>query len=72
MKTVAREVMKKDVRVFALYVGARDFRVRSTDISNLDPSSEDEIESGWGGLTGFSSDIGNTVAQATNASGAVE
>jgi hypothetical protein len=34
------------------------------DISNLDPSSDDAAEAGWGGLTEFSGHVGNLVARA--------
>jgi hypothetical protein len=33
------------------------------DITKLDPGSDDEAESGWGGLTGFSGRVGNIVAR---------
>jgi len=34
------------------------------DISELDPSSDDAAEAGWGGLTEFSGHVGNLVARA--------
>ncbi|MBM4087431.1 MAG: ATP-binding protein, partial [Planctomycetes bacterium] len=34
------------------------------DISQLDPSSDDAAEAGWGGLTEFSGHVGNLVARA--------
>jgi hypothetical protein len=43
-----------------------DDRVRSRDISTLDPEAEDEGEAGWGGLTGFSSNFGDAVRIAVN------
>ena len=43
-----------------------DGRVHSTDISSLDPGSEDERVAGWGGLTGFSSRLGDAVRRAVN------
>ena len=66
MRNVATAALKKEIRVFALTVDPKSFGVRSSDISQLDPSSENEAESGWGGLTSFSSDIGNAVAAAVN------
>jgi AAA domain, putative AbiEii toxin, Type IV TA system len=45
-----------------------DGKVRSVDISNLDPDSEDERVSGWGGLTEFSSRFGDAVREAVNES----
>ena len=44
----------------------REGKVHSKDISNLDPEAEDEGESGWGGLTGFSSRFGDAVRTAAN------
>lgn len=52
----AQSILAKEYRVFALDFDP-DNLVRSKDISGLDPASEDEQESGWGGLTGFSSQI---------------
>ena len=66
MKRVASVAVTKEVRVFALSVDEADFRVKSTDISNLDASSSDDTESGWGGLTSFSTNIGQAVAKSVN------
>jgi ABC-type transport system involved in cytochrome c biogenesis ATPase subunit len=38
--------------------------VQSKDISSLDPGSDDDDVSGWGGLAGFSSQFGEAVRQA--------
>lgn len=65
---VAKAALGKEVRVFSLNVSPEDFTVRSQDISQLDPASADEVESGWGGLTAFSDRIGNAVARAVNES----
>lgn len=43
-----------------------DGKVHSTDISSLDPGSDDERVAGWGGLTGFSSRFGDAVRRAVN------
>jgi hypothetical protein len=50
--------LQKELNVY--YFG-RDGEVR--DISNLDPGSDSTAESGWGGLTEFSSHIGDIVAK---------
>lgn len=39
------------------------------DISSLDPGSDDEAVSGWGGLSGFSGDIADRVGEALAAGG---
>lgn len=66
MRRVAAKALGLDIRIFALTVG-RGFQVRSEDISELDPSSERKAESEWGGLTEFSSNLGDAVAKAVNA-----
>ena len=43
-----------------------DYRVRSKDISTLDPESDDELVSDWGGLTGVSDELMDAVARAVN------
>lgn len=68
VEEVAKAVLEKSYRTYLLAYGD-DARVRSTDISNLDPSSESAEEADWGGLTGFSSRIGNVVATAVNEAG---
>lgn len=68
MQRVAKAALTKDCHVHLLAFG-QDAKVRSTDISSLDPGSEDEAVSGWGGLTGFSSKFGEAVRKAVNASG---
>jgi hypothetical protein len=49
---------------FKVYYFGRDGEVK--DISNLDPGAENEIESGWGGLTEFSGHVGQIVARVAN------
>ena len=56
-RVVAKAALKKD---FKVYFFSTDGVVK--DISNLDPGSEDETESGWGGLSGFSSHVGDVVS----------
>ncbi|WP_448338276.1 AAA family ATPase [Chloroflexus aurantiacus] len=49
-----------------VYFFKRDGNV--IDISGLDPGSEDGDESGWGGLTEFSANVGDVVARVVNRS----
>lgn len=65
MKDVIEKVMQKSFRVDFLEY-EKDGKVTSKDISELDPESENEGESGWGGLTGFSSRFGDAVRTAVN------
>jgi hypothetical protein len=60
-KNLAQTALDKYYRV---YFFERDKPAR--DISKLDPGSDLEAESEWGGLTGFSSRAGNVVARAVN------
>lgn len=69
MRRVAMAALKKKYKVHLLAF-EEDEKVRSTDISALDPGSEDERIAGWGGLTGFSSRFGEAVRRAVNESGA--
>lgn len=68
VEKVAKAVLEKSYRTY-LFAYGDDARVTSTDISNLDPSSDNDDEADWGGLTGFSSRIGNVVAAAVNEAG---
>ena len=64
LERVATAALKKDVRVHLLSFGAEgDGKVSATDISSLDPGSDDDSVSGWGGLTGFASRCGEIVRQ---------
>ena len=56
-KGLGRVILKKDCRV---YFFDRNQTVR--DISKLDPGATDTAESEWGGLTGFASRTGETIA----------
>jgi len=67
MQAVAKSGLTKDYRVHLLDFG-RDGKVRSTDISELDPGSDDKQVAGWGGLTEFSSRFGDAVRAAVNES----
>lgn len=68
MRDVAEAALGKTYRVHLLSFDDQG-RVRSKDISNLDPQSDDDSEAGWGGLTGFSSQFGEAVRKAANESG---
>jgi hypothetical protein len=65
LRKVAERAMECDCRVHLLEFGS-DKRVVSMDISDLDPDSEDDRISGWGGLTAFSSRFGDAVREAVN------
>ena len=52
--------------VFRTYYFQRDGLVH--DISDLDPGSDDIAEGGWGGLTEFSGNVGDVVAEVANRS----
>lgn len=67
VQKVAMSALAKDYRVHLLAF-EEDGKVRSIDISELDPSSDDERMSGWGGLTEFSSRFGDAVRTAVNES----
>jgi len=67
LQRVAQSALEKEYRVHFLAFGAKG-KVHSRDISKLDPDGEDEGESGWGGLTGFSSRFGDAVRTAVNES----
>ena len=54
--------LKKGTKVY--YFERSEQVVRVHDISDLDPSAEDEAEAGWGGLSGFSGRIAEIVGQA--------
>jgi len=47
---------------------AQPGRVHAKDISHLDPAAEDDAESGWGGLTAFTSNFTNAVRAAVSES----
>lgn len=67
MQRVAQTALEKDYRAHLLEFDDRG-KVYSTEISTLDPSSEDERIAGWGGLTAYSSDFGDAVRKAVNES----
>jgi hypothetical protein len=65
LQKVAKSALEKTLAVHLMHFG-KDGRVRSKDISSLDPGSEDDEVSGWGGLTGFTSRFGSAVRKAVN------
>lgn len=66
-RPLAESALEKDY--CAYFLGFTDEnKVRATDISDLDPSSDDPRISGWGGLTEYSSRFGDAVRQAVNES----
>lgn len=67
MQQVAKAALEKDYSVYLMAFGD-DGKVHSTDISALDPGSEDEKIAEWGGLTEFSSRFGDAVRVAVNES----
>ena len=68
IQKVAESALKKSYKVYFMEFGD-DGKVRSQDISNLDPDADSEGEAGWGGLTGFSSQFGDAVRTAVNERG---
>jgi hypothetical protein len=62
MKKLAQDVMRKEIKVFYF---SRETGV-TNDISGLDPSAEDEGNSGWGGLSEFSGRANRAVAQSVS------
>jgi hypothetical protein len=68
IKKVAIDALTKTVRTHLLRFDGK--LVYSKDVSTLDPDSEDDDVSGWGGLTGFSSRFADSVRRAANERGA--
>jgi hypothetical protein len=64
MREVAEAALNKKMRVYYF-----DRSGRTTDISNLDPGSESEIEAGWGGLSGFSGRVNEVVSKVVGRDG---
>jgi energy-coupling factor transporter ATP-binding protein EcfA2 len=61
--------LEKSTRTYFLGFDQR-LRVRSRDISSLDPGAEDKATAEWGGLTGFSGRFGRAIAAAVSEEGA--
>ena len=66
LRNVAKAALEKSYRVNLLAFES-DGRVGSTDISSLDPDSENERISGWGGLAGVASTMNEAVFRAVQA-----
>lgn len=66
IRPLASRALQLDTRAY--YMGYREDRVRSLDMSSLDPGSDRPEVAGWGGLTGLSGRIGDVVAHAVNSS----
>jgi hypothetical protein len=65
LRPVAEAALTKSYATYMLAYGD-DNRVTATDISTLDPGSDDDAVSGWGGLAGFSSQFAESVRNAAN------
>ncbi len=63
-RALCEEIVKKKVFKSYYFDKQNNGEVVVRDISSLDPGSEDPIISGWGGLTEFSGEAGNIVAEA--------
>jgi AAA domain, putative AbiEii toxin, Type IV TA system len=59
MRRIAESVIEKELKVFYFDRNSG----KATDISNLDPSAEEEGRSGWGGLSEFSGRANKAVAR---------
>lgn len=64
LREVAKSAFAKETRVHLLEL--KDDRVRSKEISSLDPGSSDEDIASWGGLASFSERFCDAVARAVN------
>jgi hypothetical protein len=60
MKELAKAVLEKSLRV--LYFDPKTEGSVVTDISDLDPGSDDTAQANWGGLTAFTAAVGDVVA----------
>ena len=65
LQRVSAAALEKDLRTY-VFTFDGEGKVVSKDISSLDPGDEDDDISGWGGLTGFSSNFGRAVRKAAN------
>lgn len=62
VKKMAENCLDKIYKVFYFKPGEKNGLVRSRDITSLDPSGDDPVISGWGGLSEFSSNIVDVVS----------
>jgi hypothetical protein len=67
MRAVSEAALKCDYRTYMMQFGD-DGKVRSLDISDLDPGSDDERVAGWGGLTSYVSRFADAARDAVNES----
>lgn len=67
-RKVLASSLKKSYRTF--YFGRTEQGVRIQDISTLDPGSDDDDISGWGGLSGFSGGIADVIGRTICGGGA--
>lgn len=65
MRNIAKSALQKTY-VVHFFEYADNGQVITSDISSLDPESDNQGESDWGGLTGFSSRFGDAVRNAVN------
>lgn len=65
MQEVATTALKTKISIHLMKFNENN-RIESKDISSLDPGDEDDDISGWGGLTGFSSNFGAIVRKSAN------
>jgi energy-coupling factor transporter ATP-binding protein EcfA2 len=62
VKKMAENCLDKIYKVFYFKPEEKNGLVRSRDITSLDPSGDDPVISGWGGLSEFSSNIVDVVS----------
>ncbi len=67
MRAVLEHALQAEYRVYFARISHKSGRVGLRDISALDPAAGDTSEATWGGLTGFSSRVGEAVREAVNA-----
>ena len=67
MRNLAAAILQKSMKT---YYFAREGKIH--DISNLDLGSDDIAEGGWGGITEFSSKVGDVVADVADRTMAAE
>jgi hypothetical protein len=66
IRKVMEHALAAKYKVYFMDIDKKNHKVKSVDISRLDPESSDRNESNWGGLTGFSSQFGDAVRDAVN------
>lgn len=66
VRKVMEHALAADYRVYFMEIDQASQGVTTRDISDLDPDAENDTESSWGGLTGFSSRFGDAVRSAVN------